>query len=422
MGKRKCYYFVSAAKIVVFCMLILFITNCNKKEGASVKISEKEKQDIILTVWSPSEDQDPQYGEWLVTMCNKFNNLHPEWNISFNYGVCTESNAKKLIPQDVESAADVFIFSSTGLEQLCSTNCLAEFGGKYLEEINKHFSSILVDCLKWEGGVYGVPMTTNTFFMYYDKSKFTENDVKLLETMLKKGKVAVPLTNGFYNSAFYLGAGCDFFNNGTTRSVGITLNTDTAVAVTDYLVDIVKNENFIVAEPEEAISMMREGKCDAYWCGTWQTAQTKEILGENFGVCILPSFMFNGREVPCRPFGSCKAIGVNSTTKYPLVCVELALYLGGYDGQLAHYEMRGYVPCYDTLVNDTKIRKNSVVAVDAITNSQIAVPRASFIEMGYFWTPAETFGKELRDGIITHANAREKTMAFHKAVNSSGVK
>lgn len=57
-------------------------------------------------------------GAWLNTMCEQFNALHPEWDITFEYGVCTESDAKKLVPQDIDAAADVFLFSSTGLENL----------------------------------------------------------------------------------------------------------------------------------------------------------------------------------------------------------------------------------------------------------------------------------------------------------------
>lgn len=382
-----------------------------------------EPTKVELTVWSPSEDQDPQYGEWLNTMCNKFNEEHPEWDITFTYGVCTESDAKKLVPQDVDAAADVFIFSSTGLENLCQANSLSQLGGKYLDTINANYPKVLVDGLTYEdGGVYGVPMTTNTFFMYYDKSVFTEEDVKSLEAMLEKGKVAIPLTDGFYSSSFYLGAGCSFFGpEGKDRSAGIEIGGENAVAVTNYLVDLVANPNTVVATPADAIAMMREGNVNAYLCGTWQAEQTKEILGDNFGVAALPSINLNGTQTQMKPFGSSKAIGVKSTTKYPEVAIELAMYLGGYEGQKYHYETRNYVPCYNDLLEDATIQEDIVVKTDAYTIANIAVPRANFTEMGYFWTPAESFGTELRDGVITHENAKEKTEAFNISANSSGV-
>ena len=58
--------------------------------------------------------------------------------------------------------------------------------------------------------------------------------------------------------------------------------------MTNALIDMVQNENLVVSSPEDAIAMMREGNVNAYFCGTWQAAQTEEILGDNFGVAPLP--------------------------------------------------------------------------------------------------------------------------------------
>lgn len=396
-----------------------------KEETTAAESTEEAQEEEItctLTVWSPSEDQNPEYGEWLVTMCNQFNELHPNWNITFEYGVCSESDAKGMVTQDVEAAADVFIYSSTGLETLASANALAEFGGSYLDEINENYSKVMVDCLTYDGGVYGVPMTTNTFFMYYDTSVFSEEDITSLEAMLEKGTVAISLAEGFYLSAFYLGAGATFFGeDGTDRDAGMVIYSDDTLAMTDYLIDLVKNENLVIATPDAALSMMREGTVDAYWCGTWQAAQTEELLGENFGVAPLPSATVNGEEVQLRPFNSAKAIGVNSTTEYPQVAIALAVYLGGYDSQLLHYQTRGYVPCYLSLLENEEIQQDAVVAVDAYTIANIAVARSTFAEMTYFWTPAESFGMALRDGELTHENAAEMLQALEDASNSSGL-
>lgn len=398
------------------------VSTAQNEQSESSKEETVEPVDVSLTVWSPSEDQDPEVGAWLVKMCDQFNELHPEWNITFEYGVCTESSAKKEVPKDMEAAADVFIYGSTGIENLCSENCLTELGGKYLEEVKANSPESLVDCLTYDGGVYGVPITTDTYFMYYDKSVFTDEDVKSMEKMLEKGKVACPITNGYYLACFYLANGCTFFtdeNGNFSREAGIKLDGDNAVAVTDYLVDLAANENFVNAEPADAIAMMREGSVNAYFCGSWQAAQTEEILGDNYGVAIVPSISLNGKETQLRPFTSAKAVGVKSTTKYPEVALNLALYLGSYDAQKAHYELRGYVPCNTKLT--AELSDSIICKVDSETVSEVAVPRAAFMEMSYYWTPAESFGTEIRDGVVTHANAAEKTAAFNTSANSSGV-
>ncbi len=325
------------------------------------------------------------------------------------------------MPQDVDKAADVFVFSSTGLENLCQANAITEWGGSYMQAVQENYPKSLVDTLYYEGGLFGVPITTNTYFMYYDKSVYSEEDVKSLDTMLEKGKVAYPLNDGYYLAAFYLAAneGAFFGPDGADREAGVTLNDESAVAVTNTLVDLVANPNFIVASPSDAIAMMREGNCSAYVCGTWQAAQTEEALGENYGVAMLPTVKINGTDTQIRPFTSSKAMGVKSSTQYPEVSLNLALYLAGYDSQKYHYETRGYVPCENALVDE--VQNDVICRVDSATVSEIAVPRGSFTEMSFFWTPAESMGNELRDGTVTHDNAAEKTEAFHAASNTSGV-
>lgn len=387
---------------------------------APAKEPNAEPEKVNLTIWTPSEDQNPDLGAWVVTMCDKFNEEHPEWDITFDYGVCSESDAKKLVTQDVDKAADVFLFGSTGLETLCQANALTEWGGTYKQFVEDNYPESLVDTLNFDGGLYGVPITTDTYFMYYDKSVFSEEDAKSLDAMLEKGKVAFPLANGYYLAAFYLANGCTFFGpNGQDRAAGIDLGGDKGVAVTNLLVDLVANPNFIVAEPSDAIGMMREGNCNAYICGTWQAAQTQELLGENYGVAPLPSVMIDGVNSQIRPFTSAKAVGVKSTTKYPEVSLNLAMYLAGYEGQKLHYELRGYVPCENKLV--TEVKDDPTCRADSETVNGIAVARGSFTEMSFYWTPAESMGVELRDGAVTHANAAEKTEAFNAAANTSGV-
>ena len=134
---------------------------------------------------------------------------------------------------------------------------------------------------------------------------------------------------------------------------------------------------------------------------------------------MLPSATIDGQVKQLRPFTSAKVIGVKSTTEYPEIALKLALWLGGYESQKAHYELRGYIPCELQLMSE--VQDDIVCRVDAQTITEIAVPRYSFAEFSYFWTPAESMGLEIRDGVVTHDNAAEKTEALNTAVNSAGI-
>lgn len=87
------------------------------------------------------------------------------------------------------------MYANDNLSVLTDAKAIAKIGGIYEEQIESINSETVVDSLKEDGYLYGVPFTTNTWYMFYDKSVFSEADVKNLETMLEKGVVSFPFTN-----------------------------------------------------------------------------------------------------------------------------------------------------------------------------------------------------------------------------------
>lgn len=111
-----------------------------------------------------------------------------------------------------ENSGDVYFFANDQLQTLVDANAIAKLGGETADYVKKTNSDAIVDSVSVDGAVYGVPFTTNTWFMYYDKSKFTDSDVKSLDKMLEKNKVAFNITEKFrYMSSFFLANGCKYF-------------------------------------------------------------------------------------------------------------------------------------------------------------------------------------------------------------------
>ena len=69
------------------------------------------QEKVRLMVWSPSEEQSKESGEWLQTMCESFAEENPQWDITFVYGVADEATAASQVSQDPEASADVFMLS-----------------------------------------------------------------------------------------------------------------------------------------------------------------------------------------------------------------------------------------------------------------------------------------------------------------------
>ena len=385
-----------------------------KASSSSKQTSEKEENITCdLTVWSPAEDQSPDYGEWLQTQCKAFAAEHPNWKINFKYGVTPEGDAAKVITQDPEAAADVFMMTNDQLTNLLPIKAVARIGGEtetYVKETN---SQPIVDSLTVDGALYGVPFTSNTWFMYYDKSVFSEDDIKSFDTMLEKGKVSFPLSNSWYIQAFYAGNGCTLFGDGTDEAAGIDFGGDKAAAVTDYLVDLVANPNFINDADGAGIAGLRDGSVNAIFSGTWDAESVKEALGHNMGVAALPTFNLDGTDCQMKSFIGSKAIGVNPNAENMQVAMALAAYLAGEDAQKDHYDMRNILPTNTNLAVDDDF---ATAVADVMISTSIMQPLVS--EMGNYWSPAENMGKALVAGEITHDNAAEKTEDMNTAMNT----
>lgn len=382
---------------------------------------EEEAITATIKVWSPSEDQSADMGNWLPTMCEQFAAEHPNWDLTFEYGVCAEGDAKTTVTQDPTAAADVYMFANDNITDLIASNGIAKLGGETADYVKSTNSAAIVDSVSVDGDIYGVPFTTNTWFMYYDKSVFSEDDIKNLDTMLSKGKVAFPLSNSWYIQAFYVGNGCTLFGDGYDEAAGIDFSGDKAVAVTDYLVDLVANPNFVNDADGKGIAGLRDGSVNAIFSGSWDAASVKEALGDNFGAAALPTFTLNGEEKQMYAFAGSKAIGVNPNSANMQVSVALAKYLGSAEAQRSHYELRNIVPCNTELLADTTVSSDAVVTAQNGTFDSTSIIQPFVSAMGNYWAPAENMGKALINGEVTHDNAADQTEAMNETMNSSGL-
>ena len=226
-------------------------SNGNGTEKADKKAGGKE----TITVMGPSEDLDDAKGAWLKTECEAFAKANPDFNIEFKYVTSSESDAKDVVTKDPKAAADVYMFANDQLEPLIKANAIAKLGGEAADYVKTSNSEAMAATVTYDGDIYAVPYTSNTWFMYYDKRVFSEDDVKSLDTMLTKGKVSFPFDNGWYLNAFYAANGCTIFGDGTDKAAGYDFSGDKGTAVTNYIVDLFANPNFVMDNNEGSLGL-----------------------------------------------------------------------------------------------------------------------------------------------------------------------
>lgn len=396
--------------------LLLGVSACGSGSSSSSS-SATTKTAVTLTVWGPSEDQ-ANSSSWLPKMETAFQKAHPEYKITWKNSVVAEGDAATTVKQDASAAADVYMFSNDQLGTLIKADAIGQLSTSVAKQVKAdNDTSMVTSVTGTDGNLYGVPYTGNTWFMYYNKSKFSKSDIKSLNTLLKKGKVSFNLSNSWYLPAFYAGAGATFFGkDGTKDSSGIKLG-DNATEVTKYLVSLVKNANFVKDDDNGAgLAAMQNGKADVLFSGTWNADAVKKALGDNYAAAQLPSFTTDdGNTYQMKSFSGSKAAAYNPNAKNPKAAALFAAYLGSTAAQKAHFTMRSIVPTDTSLKSLTSDDPAATAQMNTISNTSVL--QSTLSDMANFWDPCATFGKAIVNGEVTAANAAAKTTAWQASYN-----
>ncbi len=378
--------------------------------------------DVQLTVWAPQEDQkdysdkDSKYGSSLIEyMCNAFNDAHPEWNIEFKYAVCPESDAYKELSKDAAAGADVFMYAGDQVASLVNNGIALPLLG--LDEVVANNTEIAMQSVTMKDSVYGIPFTPNTWFMYYDKSKYSEEEVKSLDTMMAKDiegckyNFAIDADNGWYNGGFFYAAGCTVFQDedGKENLDKCTFNDENGFAAGKAMLDLINNKKFLCDDDSQvALSNMKKGNCAAFCGGTWNAADVKKALGDNYAATKLPEITIGGKSVQLNSIGDYKYIGVNSNTQYPEVAQALAIWLGSEQCQLDHFIARGVSPTWTGLADNPDVAADvATMALQAQSAYAIVTPSDEKFGTNY-WTAMEALGKGMVTKEITEKNLQEQ--------------
>ena len=381
-----------------------------------------EVTDVTLKVWAPSEDQTE--GGWLLKMEEAFAAAHPEYNITWENSVCSEADAGSLVTADPAAAGDVYMFANDQLGTLIQANAISKLGGDFKTQVETDNSQTLINTVTYtDGNIYGFPMTNNTWFMYYNKDVFSEEDVKSLDTMLTKGVVAFPWGNGWYNGAFFFANGGKIFGDqGIDASAGIQFGADNGgYEAALKMVQLAANENFKDDVDGLGNTGLKTGDVHAYFSGDWDYAGLYEALGDKLGAVQLPTVEIGGEQKQMMAFAGSKAVGVNPNASNVKAATQFAAYLASVDSQKARYEMRSVIPAASVLAEDEAVKTNmiAVAQINTMTNTSLGQP--TIPEMGQFWTPAGNFGGLISNGEVNESNYKEQVDQMMTALNNTGL-
>lgn len=363
------------------CLCLGGIVACDKKSNGG---------EIVISVWVPEEDMN-----FAKSVAEDFKRANPDNTYDFQWAAQTEMNAATQVLTDVEAAADVYSFANDQLFRLVSGDALAQIGGTRLTALKEANSeeavaaaSVSKDIIGGDADkTYAFPYTDNTFFLFYNKSKFSEEDIKTLDGILARcsaaEQFAFPMQDGWYNSSFFFGAGLGYEVTYTTslneKSVTIDFDNATGIDVTQTMYDYARNPGFKADAGDSNITAgFQAGTVIAAATGIWNYNAIKNYLGDNLGLAKLPTYTLNGEQKQLIAFAGYKMMGVNKHSKQPAAAMDFAAFYTNKQSQLKHFEARNFLPCNLEARQEDAVKNN--VCAQAIaeqlqhSKSQIAVP------------------------------------------------
>lgn len=376
-----------------------------------------EVQDVTLKIWTASEEL-----ELMKKMGESFAAAHPEYNLTFDISEMGIDEANANLKTDADSAADIFQLASGGVPELTQKGLLLPIGYE-LDSLRELYPAGAISAVTAEDGlVYAVPFTPNTFFMYYNKSMFTEDEVKSVETMLAKDlgegvyNFSFQVSGPWYLESFFYAAGCTLFGADGKDASSMDWNNANGFAAGQYMIDLVNNPKYLENKDGIAMNMLREGKLAAHVDGTWNAGPVQEALGENYAAAPLPTININGQDSQLRNFADYKTYAVKSSTAYPLAAQQFAEWICNEENQLARYEDQGVPPCISSLADQL----SGDVALSALlAQSEFAVAQPNIPQINEYWTPATALGEGIYNKEITEDNLQEKLDQLVDAVTST---
>jgi len=363
----------------------------------------------------------------LKEMCDAYAMENPDKTYQFRFGVLGEGNSSDKILNDVEAGPDIFAFPSDRINTFYAGGALARIGGDLESQVKANNSEGSVEAatirVNGEDHLYAFPVTgDNCYFLYYDKSVFKNpEDLQSMDRLLDVAESAGKKVHfkinddGWYLASFFfadedLGYDVTYNDRMVEEKVEINFDSEDGLDVMKAIRHYVNRDGFVAQTDDSkiiaAFTPDSSGKreCAAAVSGTWNAATIKRLLGDNMGVCILPTVKIDGEDVRLSGFMGYKLMGVNGYSQNKGEAAKLAAYLTNEQNQLKRFRTRGLGPtnkkvsALPEVMNDPII--STVLEQAAYNRSQKDVPSAFWTPMASLITPiltAKAEGKTVSD-------------------------
>ena len=344
--------------------------------------------------------------EFTKAQVEAFKAANPEYaNMTVTIQPVGEGDAASNMLTDVEAGADLYVFAQDQLARLVAAGALVDVLPENAEIVAAQNDAGSVAAVKLGETMYAYPMTSdNGYFLYYDKSVVTDptNMEAILADCEAAGKnVYFEINSGWYQTAFFFGAGCTLTYGTNDEGAIISMDCDYA---SENGLKALKSMIKLAQSPihVNGSSASNATNLGAIVDGTWDAVAVQGILGENYAAVKLPTidgFQLGG-------FGGFKMLGVKPQTDDAKLaaCDALALFLSSGEVQTARFEAVGWGP--SNLAAQQSEAVQADIALSALA-AQLAYTMPQGQYPGEYWSLATALGDDILADKLDNATDAE---------------
>ena len=359
--------------ILSVCILGTLMCGCGSSSSSSTK-------DTVV-VWSNLMDNEVE----------ALDDIAQEW--------AKENNKKVKVVKD-DSGYQEFLQaanSSKGPDMLfgLAHNNLGTFQkAGLLDEVPKdlfnredYVSSSVWDAVSYDGKAYGVPISMETYALFYNKDKVKEVPTTM-DDLLKEAKeygptgFQFPINDFYYTAAFFQTYGGYVFGGGEGKLdvKDLGFNNDGALKSYKLLQGLVQDYKFMPQDitPDIANNSFKTGEAVFYLGGPWDVSGFKDA-GVNFGIAQIPTI--EGKNV--KSFMGVQSAFVSNKSKKKDDAWDLMKYLVENSGEKL-YEVGNRIPVLNSELEKDDV-KNNEYTQGFIKQAEFAVPMPNVSETQSIW-------------------------------------
>lgn len=394
------------ALILSVATMSIMLTGCGgsqkesgeNQEAQTEEISTETGGTVTLKVWGATDDQ-----ELLAEMVESFKAKYAgEAEFDITIEAVEEADCRKILLADVTNGADVFSFADDQLLQMVAGGALTPV--ENAEEVKKANVEGSVAAASVNDTLYAYPMTAdNGYFMYYDKSVFSESDLASFDQMLNVAaaankKVTMDWTSGYYIFSF-------FGNTGLTLKMnddGVTMHCDwnttegeiKGIDIAHAMQQIALHPGFLNTSDAGLVEGAKNGTVAAGISGVWSANSLKQAWGSNYAAIKLPTYTCAGKQIQMASFSGYKMVGVNAYSKHKDWSLKLADWLTNEENQNLRFAKRGLGPSNINASNTDEVQSEPAIKAVLSQTEFATLQRVS----GKYWEPMQQFGITMSSG------------------------